>query len=151
MRFAVLNPVIFYLDYLQLGSIFLPSRRVSFHLTLSFQCNFVMWNDSVSWNDTLCDSKKLDPYTEMTLSREMTLFATVEKWTLTGLFWLLAGLLLSLRSDWPPRQSCMPTTTVPILESCAAHSTCIRCGLWLWFLHRRGGITRLWMQFLLFS
>ena len=30
-------------------------------MTLSFQCNFVMWNDSVTWNDTLRDSRKMDP------------------------------------------------------------------------------------------
>ena len=40
------------------------SRRVSFYLTLSFQCNFVMWNDSVKWNDTLRDSRKMDPRTK---------------------------------------------------------------------------------------
>ena len=46
---------------LELGSIFLLSRRVPFHLTLSFQCNFVMWNDSVRWNNTIRDSRKTDP------------------------------------------------------------------------------------------
>ena len=30
-------------------------------MTLSFQCNFVMWNDSVTWNDTLRDIRKMDP------------------------------------------------------------------------------------------
>ena len=34
---------------------------VSFHVTLSFQCNVGMWYDSVSWNDTLHDSRKMGP------------------------------------------------------------------------------------------
>ena len=33
---------------LESGSIFLLSRRMSFHMTLSFQCNFVLCNDSVT-------------------------------------------------------------------------------------------------------
>ena len=41
-----------------LGSIFLLSRRVSFHLTLSFHMTKLHWNDSVMWNDTLCNSRK---------------------------------------------------------------------------------------------
>ena len=44
-----------------LGSIFLVSRRVSFHVTLSFQFTKLHWNDSVTWNDTLYDSRKMDP------------------------------------------------------------------------------------------
>ena len=64
------------------GSIFLLSRRASFHLTLSFHMTKLHWNDSVMWNDALRDSRKMDPYTEMTVSGKMTLFMTVEKWTL---------------------------------------------------------------------
>ena len=45
-----------------LGSIYLLSQRVSFQVTLSFHRT---------------------KYTEMTVSREMTLFVTVEKWTLS--------------------------------------------------------------------
>ena len=47
---------------LLLGSIFLLSRRVSFHLTLSFHMTKLHWNDSVTWNDTLHDTRKMDPY-----------------------------------------------------------------------------------------
>ena len=47
-----------------LGSIFLLSRRVSFHVTLSFHMTKLHWNDS-------------------SVSCEMTLFVTVEKWTLS--------------------------------------------------------------------
>ena len=31
-------------------------------MTLSIQCDFVRWTDSVTWKDTLCDSGKMDPY-----------------------------------------------------------------------------------------
>ena len=43
------------------GSIFLLSRRVSFHVTLSLHKTKLHWNDSVMWNDILRDSRKMDP------------------------------------------------------------------------------------------
>ena len=41
--------------FVKLRSIFLLSRRLSFHPTK------LHWNDSVRWNDTLGDSRKMDP------------------------------------------------------------------------------------------
>ena len=76
-----------------LGSIFLLSRRVSFHVTLSSQKTKLRWNDSVMWNNTLRDSKKMDPYSK-TIKPCLceTLRDSYSHWLSNGTIWLWSKL-----------------------------------------------------------
>ena len=92
-----------YHPLIELGSIFLLSQRVSFHLTLSFHMTKLHWNDTVRWNDTLCDSRKMAPYLtklKKTLYHSLCYKPSMFQYFKNFCIWLLLALQKIFREDF---------------------------------------------------